>query len=137
VGEGRGEGRTAQLPVPSPAQTTPTAADTLASTYATDPDMAEVIKEFVDRLPDQVSKMRQLLQTNNLDELRRAVHQMKGAGGGYGFAQITTLAARAEQTVKEQAPIESITQQIDSLIDLIRKVQGYDPGREDAKIPTA
>jgi HPt (histidine-containing phosphotransfer) domain-containing protein len=93
--------------------------------------MADVIKEFVDRLPGQVSKMLQLLESHNLDELRRAVHQMKGAGGGYGFAQITQLAAKAEQTVKDNAPIDRIAEQVDGLIRLIRRVQGYDLRRED------
>jgi HPt (histidine-containing phosphotransfer) domain-containing protein len=115
---------------PTPAAT-PDSDEPLHSAFADDPDMQDVIREFVDRLPGQVAKMLQLIDTHNLDELRRAVHQMKGAGGGYGFSQITHLAARAEQTVKEGGTIEAISQQVDGLVRLIRRVQGYDLRRED------
>ena len=41
------------------------------------------------RAAGQVAQIQHLLQEQNLAELRRAVHQLKGAGGGYGFPQIT------------------------------------------------
>ena len=135
----RGRRRAAPDPSPTPAPvtaTTPATPDAdsespLKSAFGEDPDMREVIAEFVERLPGQVAKMLQLVEAHNLDELRRAVHQMKGAGGGYGFSPITQLAARAEQTVKEGGPLDAISQQVDNLIRLIRRVEGYDLRRED------
>jgi len=61
------------------------------------------------------------------------VHQMKGAGGGYGFGQITTLAAKAEQAVKSGEAIERIASEVENLVALVRRVRGYEPSNERAK----
>ena len=58
------------------------------------------------------------------------MHQMKGAGGGYGFADITTYAAKAEQAVKEGCPLERISAEVESLVQLVRRVQGYQATNE-------
>jgi len=102
----------------------------IRSSSANDPDMAEVLPEFISELPEQVAALIRHLQEQNLGELRSAAHQLKGAGGGYGFAQITELAARAEQRVKDAAPLETIAAEVESLIRLIRRVEGYDPLKE-------
>jgi signal transduction histidine kinase/DNA-binding response OmpR family regulator len=116
---------------PLVAATAPAAGgNVIASDYANDPDMREVIDEFVARLPVQVAGIKRMLDERNLDELRRAVHQMKGAGGGYGFAQITTFAAKAEQAVKDGGSLEKIAGQVEELVQLVRRVQGYDAKSE-------
>jgi signal transduction histidine kinase/DNA-binding response OmpR family regulator len=109
------------------------AGDSIASDYANDPDMREVIDEFVARLPLQVAGIKRMLDEKNLEELRRAVHQMKGAGGGYGFGQITTYAAKAEQKVKDGAPLEAIAGQVEELVQLVRRVRGYEAKNEVAQ----
>jgi len=118
----------ASAPVPAAG-----AADEYASEYASDPDMQEVIGEFVARLPGEIANIRRLVDEHNLDDLRRAVHQMKGAGGGYGFGQITTLAAKAEQAVKSGEAIERIASEVENLVALVRRVRGYEPSNERAK----
>jgi signal transduction histidine kinase/DNA-binding response OmpR family regulator len=129
----------AEAPIPAAATAMPASpepvrpaagAQTLQSTYASDPDMREVIDEFVGRQPAQVFAIRRLLEENNLDELRRQVHQMKGAGGGYGFGDITTYAAKAEMAVKEGGTLERISAEVESLVQLVRRVQGYDAANE-------
>jgi CheY-like chemotaxis protein/HPt (histidine-containing phosphotransfer) domain-containing protein len=108
------------------------AASVYRSEFADDPEMKEVLGEFVHQLPDQVYRLSTLLEQKNLDELRRAVHQIKGAGGGYGFPNVTQIAAAAEARIKAADPLEAITAGIQDLMELIRKVEGYDKSREDA-----
>jgi HPt (histidine-containing phosphotransfer) domain-containing protein len=121
---------------PAPAPAGPVAAKKessaamLKSEFAGDQEMQEVLNEFVAGLPGQVKKLGELLDTSNLDELRRAVHQIKGAGGGYGFPTMTQSAAAAEQSIKSSAPIDTVATQVRSLIGLIRSVQGYDSSQE-------
>jgi CheY-like chemotaxis protein/HPt (histidine-containing phosphotransfer) domain-containing protein len=105
-------------------------AEVLRSDFSSDPDMKEVLVEFVDALPTQVAKIGDLLRDQSMDELRRAVHQLKGAGGGYGFAAITKFAAAAEQRIKSGDPLTAISGEIDALCRLLRSVEGYDPKRE-------
>ena len=95
-----------------------------------DPDMKELIAQFTRQLPQSVSDLQRQLDQGNLEELARIAHRMKGAGGGYGFNQITELAASAEKAIKDSAPLASITSRVNDLIDLIRRVNGYDSSRE-------
>ena len=76
--------------------------------------------------------MTRLLQEENLVELERSVHQLKGAGHGYGFTGITEIAARAEQRIRGKADAEAVKAEVEELIRLIRSVQGYDARRESA-----
>ena len=59
-----------------------------------------------------------LSAASDLEELRRVVHQLKGAGGGYGFPKITEIAARAEANIKAQADCQTIQAGVNELIEL-------------------
>ena len=102
----------------------------LLSEFVHDQEMREVLAEFIANLPSHVSRLTELLSRQDLDELRRAVHQLKGAGGGYGFPQITDAAAAAEQRIKVSDSLDAIAAHIRLLIDLIRRIEGYDTNRE-------
>jgi HPt (histidine-containing phosphotransfer) domain-containing protein len=94
--------------------------------------MKEVIDQFVAELPGHVRKLNDLLEAERLEDLRRLTHQLKGAGGGYGFAGITELAARAEQAIKTKAALDRVRAGVDELVSLIRSVEGYEDHREAA-----
>ena len=81
----------------------------LRSSLASDPDMRDVLKGFVENLPKRVQRLMDLTQKRDLEQLREVLHQLKGAGGGYGFAEITRRAACAEKAIKAQAAIGNIT----------------------------
>ena len=94
--------------------------------------MLEPIAQFVARLPERVTSLETQLREGLFEELRRGVHQLKGAGGGYGFPEITTCAAAVEKTIKAEAAMEKIAAEVSQLADLIRTVQGYDRAKEGA-----
>jgi CheY-like chemotaxis protein/HPt (histidine-containing phosphotransfer) domain-containing protein len=97
----------------------------LRSTFAGDPDMQELLQEFVSRLPQRVERMMELLRDQEIEQLRQVVHQLKGAGGGYGFGEITHRAADVEKTIKAGAGLDAVTAQIESLVRLLQRVEGY------------
>ncbi len=66
------------------------------SRYHDDADMAEIIAMFVAELPDRVQAMDEALQHGEYGKVQRLAHQIKGAGGGYGFDQLSESAARLE-----------------------------------------
>ena len=103
----------------------------IGSTLADYPGMKKVILEFVAGLPEEVAKLQQLLDGQELGTLRRTVHQLRGAGGGYGFDAISESAAVAEESIKASDNLEAIAEKINSLIDVIRHIDGFDINKEE------
>jgi CheY-like chemotaxis protein/HPt (histidine-containing phosphotransfer) domain-containing protein len=102
-----------------------TARPGLRSEFADDKDMKDVLAEFIAGLPEQVREIERLLEERDANALKRAAHQLKGAGGGYGFPSITDAAARAERQIAEGQPLANVQKQIEELVELIRSVEGY------------
>jgi signal transduction histidine kinase/CheY-like chemotaxis protein len=128
----------ASAPAPAPAPESEAAVSAqLRSEFAEDPGMRDLVVEFVGRLPGQIARIQQLLDEQNLQELGRAVHQLKGAGGGYGFPKITEMALKAETEVKAGAALETIAARVNEFVELVRQVEGYDSAAERANPPQA
>jgi signal transduction histidine kinase/CheY-like chemotaxis protein/HPt (histidine-containing phosphotransfer) domain-containing protein len=117
-------------PVNEPAE----AAGGLQSTLADEPTVKKLLERFIERLPERVTTLSTLLQEQNLAELKQAVHQLKGAGGGYGFPSITEVASVVEDHLRAEADLQTIRDDVDSLINLVRTVQGYDIAREQSRV---
>jgi PAS domain S-box-containing protein len=92
--------------------------------------MLTIITEFVDGLPAEVRKMFDFLEQNEMALLCRVVHQLRGSGGGYGFDKVTESAIRAEESIKTAMDLESISANIQSLVAVIRRIDGYNQSRE-------
>ncbi len=67
------------------------------SQYADDPDFAELIEFFVDAIPERREYLQTEFSRGNVEQVRVTAHQLKGAGGGYGFDELSVLAADLEQ----------------------------------------
>jgi HPt (histidine-containing phosphotransfer) domain-containing protein len=93
------------------------------STYCHDPDMTELVQLFVQEIPDRLAVLEQNLAQGNWSELARFAHQLKGAGGSYGFPQLTPFAARLEQLAKQTLAANTqavaVTQLEAALSDLV------------------
>ncbi len=97
----------------------------LWSEYANDPDMRELVVEFVGELPNRVSQIQNHLTNQNLSELVVLAHQLKGAAGGYGYGSITDAARELEKCAKAGNDLEGIKQQVNGLSRLCeRAIQG-------------
>jgi signal transduction histidine kinase/DNA-binding response OmpR family regulator len=97
----------------------------LVSIYADDPDMVGAIAEFILELPRQVAELQQLVNDADLPQLQVRVHQLKGAGGGYGFDEVTRLAATAEQSIKDNQDVSQVRSNVESLLATIRRIEGF------------
>ncbi len=103
--------------------------DRIISRLADNPRVMKILPEFIEGLPHKVNAMVDLLSRNDLAELQKVVHQLRGAGGGYGFDLITEPASRAEEAIKTTQALEVITAEINSLIEIIRRIDGYDESK--------
>ena len=123
--------------VPAPVLKTEAGASAagLQSEFANEPTVSRLLVKFIDRLPERVTTLATLLQEKDLAALRQAVHQLKGAGGGYGFPTISEVASVAEDHLKVESDLDLVARDIESLIHIVRTVQGYDRTRE--RVPQA
>jgi PAS domain S-box-containing protein len=102
-----------------------TASDRIKSSLAGNARMMKIIPEFVDGLPEQVNQIVIHLASNDLATVRQVVHQLLGACGGYGFDAVSEPARQAEESIKAGKALESITTEVNSLIEVIRRIEGY------------
>jgi CheY-like chemotaxis protein len=101
----------------------------IKSSLAGNARMMKIIPEFVDGLPGEVRKMNDLLERNDLAALQQVVHQILGASGGYGFDPVSAPALRAEESIKAGEAMEKIAGEVKSLIEVIRRIEGYDESK--------
>jgi len=103
-----------------------TTANCIRSSLAGDPRMMRIIPEFVARLPEKVYKMLDSLEHHDLVALLGVVHDIVGTAGGYGFAPVSQPARQAQESIRAGAALEPIAAEINSLIAVIRRIEGYD-----------
>ncbi|WP_425615494.1 Hpt domain-containing protein [Anatilimnocola sp. NA78] len=93
------------------------------STLSADEDLAEIVHMFVDELPSRVTQLLNSLEDHQLGEVARFAHQLKGAGGSYGYPQLTPVAARVEVLAKQFANEMTIRSAIDDLVNVVNKIR--------------
>jgi HPt (histidine-containing phosphotransfer) domain-containing protein len=93
---------------------------------AGDPDMLDLVEMFVADMPERAQTLEETFQHNELIELRRLAHQLRGASAGYGFEPIGNAAGVVELAAQDalagKLAIESIRAQVEQLIDLCKRV---------------
>jgi signal transduction histidine kinase/DNA-binding response OmpR family regulator len=77
--------------------TRPPAPPPLVSELADDPDMADLIDAFLISLAQRGLALQAALQVGDLARVADLAHQLKGAGGGYGYPAITDAASAVEE----------------------------------------
>jgi len=118
-------------------ETTPTAptgpeAPALVSTMQEEPSVQKLLTRFIARLPDRVALLQSLMRQQDIESLQTAVHQLRGAAGGYGFPMLTERAGVVEKKIRAGEALDAIQNDIASLVELVRRVEGYDRQRESA-----
>lgn len=87
----------------------------IVSDVGEDPDMVEIVVQFVKGLKTHAENLRKAQQDGDRETIRRVAHQLKGAAGGYGFPSITAAAAKLEDRARDGAPL---AQAVAEVVDL-------------------
>jgi CheY-like chemotaxis protein/HPt (histidine-containing phosphotransfer) domain-containing protein len=102
----------------------------LRSPLADDPQFAEVLIGFVSRLPGTVADLGRLRRADDSKDLELIAHKLRGAAGSYGFNRISGAAGLVEDKLLAGEPVPAVAADVEALIALIRRVDGYDPAAE-------
>jgi HPt (histidine-containing phosphotransfer) domain-containing protein len=70
---------------------------------------------FLESVQRQLAEMEEAIQDSDMQRLAYLSHRLKGAGGGYGFPQISQICSRLESEVKSSASSEAIQHQFQKL----------------------
>ncbi len=90
----------------------------LISTLAADIALAELVRDFDIGLPAKAAQLDALLAAGDLAGIRSLAHQIKGAGGGYGYPAITDAAFQLEKVASEQSDFQKVEMHIRELQQL-------------------
>jgi PAS domain S-box-containing protein len=107
--------------------------NTIKSSHADNPRIMAIVPEFVAGLPGSVAKMTDFLEHNDLPGLQVLSHQLLGTCDGYGFESMSEAARTVEQSIKAGQTSESVTPAVKSLIEVLRRIDGYDESKETAE----
>jgi histidine phosphotransfer protein HptB len=102
-------------------------AEYVYSSLAGDPELGEIVDMFVEEMPGRVASLLDHLSRRDWDGLRRSAHQLKGAAGSYGFAEISPCAGKLEGFIREGEPEERIREAITELVDLCGRIRSGQP----------
>ena len=87
-----------------------------------DRDLEDLIPVFMENRRKDVENLKSAVIASDYNTLRSIGHNLKGVGGGYGFARITDLGADIEAAAKVN-DIKTITELIDSYADYLGRVE--------------
>ncbi len=110
-----------------PASDTRLSGAPLYSAFAGDPDLADILPQFIDGLPETARKLDSAAARNDAATLSRLVHQLKGAAGGYGFPTITAQAKVVEDAIRLGIPQAELTLAVQELLRLCSSARTGSP----------
>ena len=93
------------------------------STFGDDADMAELVEMFVEEMPARITSLEEAFAGRDRETLHRLAHQMKGAGGSYGFAQLTPYAKAVESAARDGETEDRLQVALDDLIAACKLVR--------------
>jgi signal transduction histidine kinase/ActR/RegA family two-component response regulator/HPt (histidine-containing phosphotransfer) domain-containing protein len=123
----------------SGASVVPDAAEVPSAVEAeADEGVRRFLPQFMAGLPAQVAALCDAVRRGDLELLADTVHQLSGTAGMYGFPDVGDLAFRTEVLLRPDGPdvvvapadLARLAADVESLVGLIRGIQGYDAATE-------
>lgn len=98
------------------------------STLGDDPDLGEIVELFVEEMPARMAALTSCRDAQDWQQLGRLAHQLKGACGSYGFAQLTAQAARLEKACRCDEPTEEqMLAELQQMLSMCSRVRSGAP----------
>ncbi|MGE5192797.1 MAG: Hpt domain-containing protein [Deltaproteobacteria bacterium] len=99
----------------------PVATDPIRSEFAANPDFRELLEEFATAMPVRRDGLLDAHRSGAYDLLQMRAHQLKGAGGGFGFPQLSELAAELEKACQGQDPAR-IAETLEAVVRYLNRI---------------
>lgn len=97
------------------------------------PEFHSILQVFIDRLPTIADRIKQSFHASNIDELKGAVHDLKGTSGNFGYTALYELSRRVEFEIASKN-MQVIATLIDDMDDLIQRImRGFEQQEQQRK----
>ncbi len=80
----------------------------IRSEMADDPTFAPLVEMFIEELQERLAAIESAWREREIEQLAALTHQLKGAGGGYGFQEVTNVSRSLESAVTDSEGEEQI-----------------------------
>lgn len=97
--------------------------EVVRSHFANDADFAELLELFVEALPERTYALQAAVDEGDLQQVRCLTHQLKGAGGGYGFEGLTQVAGELEKACEQLRSVDLVAPYVDKLTKYIARIR--------------
>jgi HPt (histidine-containing phosphotransfer) domain-containing protein len=87
-----------------------------------DKDIEPIVTRFLGRKRAEIPRLRAALQGQDFEEIRRLGHDLKGAGEGFGFPDLTVVGEQLERSARSRDR-KTITEQIDAMDRYLASVE--------------
>jgi len=89
-----------------------------------DSDLEELVPEFIENRYEDIEKINAWLDSNEMGEIQRLGHSMKGSGGGYGFHELTNLGGELEQAAMrgDKDEIDDLNKKLAQYLKVVKVV---------------
>lgn len=95
----------------------------VVSTLAGDPLLSDLIKLYVQEMPERIARLESLAAARHWEALAQAAHQLKGSAGGYGFGMLSAPAGKLERVIRSGGDEAAILRALREVVELCRRVR--------------
>ncbi len=96
----------------------------IASSFARDTEWWPVLRKFVAALGSHADALAQAVQAGDVAQLQALCHQIKGAGGSYGFPMLSETAGRVMDALMDSTQeVAATMQSVNGLIEMLRRAE--------------
>jgi len=95
--------------------------DPIRSKFTNDPDFEVLLETFVGSISQIRQDLEQTLSSGRMDALRTQAYDLRGSGGGYGFGDLSDLAAQLEDACRTN-DVESARGILDRLLSHMDRI---------------
>lgn len=82
-------------------------------------DVTDLIPSYLDRRQKEVEQMKEYITNNDLKNLLRIGHQLKGSAKSYGFEELGDLGSKLEELAKLEAQMDQIKEVVSKITQKI------------------
>lgn len=66
-----------------------------------DPDIADLVPQFLENRQKDMLSLQDLIESKNIYAISQLAHKIKGSAAGYGFDELSRIAAKMEEAAKQ------------------------------------